>query len=250
MDLMKRLGPSLHSLVLFGSCLSPLTRRAGSIPDLFAFVDDLDGALARLGASALVRRAARWMPPTTLPLDGAAKLTLVALPVHLAAERDLYLAGRLSKRTEVLWTRDAALPAQLADEAARIVVEAAALGLPRRCPLDDAVLRCLQLSYAAEIRPERPAKARALYRAFPDYYAARFRPLLVACARARGVALAGDTLLDERPAAARASDERALRTLLRRSRARFALRIAKQALVYRGWPGYLYRKIGAIYGLQ
>jgi hypothetical protein len=233
----------IHTVVRFGSCLSPSTRRPDSIPDLLALVDDLDATLRALQQPRVVRGLARVLPPLTLAADGA-KLNLIEPSVALAelrARRDLYLAGRLSKRLEIVLARDRTIDA-LVDEAVRAVVESAALGLPRRISLDDAVLRCLQISYLAEVRPEGADKARALHDAFPDFYRARFRPLVEAHARARGLAITRDAVVDDRPPAVRIAEARALRSLLLRSRTRAVLRWPKQALVYRGWLPYVIGK--------
>src|SRR5262245_39304870 len=99
----ERLSPQLRSLLLFGSYLSNETRRQGSIPDLFALVDDLDESLIRLGSGRLARRVSPFLPPTTLAFSASgifAKLNLIepqTLSHAIKTLPDLYLAGRLSK---------------------------------------------------------------------------------------------------------------------------------------------------------
>ena len=249
--------PGLRALALFGSCLSEVTRRPDSIPDLLAVVDDLDAAVAALGAGRLARRAARLLPPATVALrDPAgttlAKLNLVepaAVDAALAGaldHGDLYLAGRLSKRVELLHARDAACAAAFAaalDRAADVVVEAVLLAPPRRLPLAAAVRRCLAISYAAEVRPERAARLDALYDSYAPGHDARFAPRLAAAAAARGFRLDADVLTDDRPDAARAAGARQLRRLLRRGRLRALARWPKQALLYDGWLRYVAGKL-------
>lgn len=250
-----RHGPGLRSLTLFGSCLAPTTRRVGSIPDLFALVDDLDTALKREGIGPIARVAARFLPPATVALrdpahgDTLAKLNLIepgTLERALVAPRDLYLAGRLGKHTRTLWTRDEAcgpeLEALLA-AAARTVVELVLSGLGPRCALDAAVQRCVAISYAAEVRPESPAKIEALQRAFAAEYDARYRPLLVARASLLGLGIEDDSLVDRRAPEAVRRARRARDALLLRGRMRSVARWPKQAMLYRGWLPYLAGKL-------
>jgi hypothetical protein len=248
------IGPDLRALALFGSCLSPRTRRAGSIPDLFASVDDLDGVLGRLGVGVLGRWAARVLPPITLAFRGPggtplAKLNLIdptTLAAALAARRDLYLAARLGKRVELAYARDAVCHDELEvaqSLAARTMAEVALLGRPRRWSRQHAIERCVTVSYEAEPRPETPTKVRALFDAFAAHYVARFGALVDAVAAERGLVLVDDAFVDERSSAVRAREARSLRRLLFRSRLRMMARWPKQALVYRGWLPYLVQKI-------
>lgn|GEM_PF-2020502 len=250
-----RHGPALRSLILFGSCLSPAMQKPGSIPDLFAFVEDVPAALRREGVGGLARRVARALPPTTIALhapwrrEAVAKLNLIepsTVRAELQAPRDLYLAGRLGKHTRTLWSRDDACAreiGELLDQAAARIVEIVLGGLPAQCPLELAVQRCVAISYEAEIRPESDLRVQATYRAFAAEYQARYRPLLVSRAGARGFEVRGDTLVDARGAESARRDQRGFRALLLRSRVRSVARWPKQALVYRGWYSYVLGKI-------
>jgi hypothetical protein len=257
-----RHGAGLRSLTLFGSCLAPTTRRPGSIPDLFALVDDLDVALTQEGIGPVARAAARFLPPATVALrdrgrrDAVAKLNLVepaTVERELRAPRDLYLAGRLGKHTRTLWVRDEACARELyglLGAAATTIVEVVLNGLGPRCALEVAVRRCVAISYAAEVRPESPAKIEALHRAFAAEYDARYRPLLVAHARARGLVVEGDDLVDHRAPEAALVALRDRDALLSRSRIRSVARWPKQAMLYRGWLPYLAGKLRRAWGLM
>jgi hypothetical protein len=250
-----RHGAGLRSLTLFGSCLAPTTRRPGSIPDLFALVDDLDVALKHEEIGPIARVVARFLPPATVALrDGerrgaVAKLNLVeprAAERAVRAPRDLYLAGRLGKHTRALWVRDEACARELGallDAAATTIVEVVLDGLGPRCALEEAVRRCVAISYAAEVRPESPAKIEALQSAFAAEYEARYRPLLVARARARGLTVEDGDLVDRRAPEAALGALRDRDALLSRSRIRSVARWPKQAILYRGWLPYLAGKL-------
>lgn len=247
------LGPNLRSLVLFGSCLSDATKRPGSIPDAFAVVDALDPALDALNVSAFGRRVARFLPPATLRLEAGgvaiAKLNVVdgaTLARQAGGRTDLYLTGRLSKRTECVFTRDDAARVEIdgVRAAAReAVARLALIGLPRRTTIDPVLRRCVSLSYDAEPRPEKPAKIRALYDAFADWYPPRYLPLLYGRARSLGIRIDGESLVDERPDAVRQAELRGYRALVRRSWLRAAARWPKGMALYRGWFPYLVGKL-------
>lgn len=250
--------PGLRALVLFGSTLSPATRRPTSIPDLLAIVDDLGAALPAFDL-AWPAPVARWLgrplPPVTCALRDPgwapplAKVNVVTFDAAHAVLRrpdDLSLAGRLAKKTCLLWTRDAGARADteaLLDRAVEVMAGTTTLGLPRVITLASASRRCFALSYRAEPRPERAAQIAVRYRAFAADLVARYGPRLAAAARARGIDVVPGGLIDRRPSSVRRRDARALARLLVRSHARTLLRWTRQALVYRGWLSYVAGKL-------
>ncbi len=244
------LGSQLRSLVLFGSCLSDTTQRPGSIPDLFAVVEDLDAALVALEVPRLGRLIAGLLPPVTLSFQSQAKLNVIdaaSLARELAAQTDLYLAGRLGKRTECLYARDETCRIEidrLRATARTAIAHVALLGLPRVTTLEPVLHRCVGVSYEAEPRPEKPAKIRALYDAFADWYPPRYAPLLIARALSLGIAVNGESLVDQRSDRVRAKEALLLKALLRRSWFRAMARWPKGILLYRGWFPYLVGKLG------
>jgi hypothetical protein len=257
-DRLARDVPGLRAVLLFGSTLSPEMRKQTSIPDLVAIVDDVGAALPSFDL-ALPPPLARWLacplPPVTFALresgsaDTVAKVNVVSFDgVRAALVRpdDLSLAGRLAKKTRLLRVGDDRARAEieaLLDEAAEVMARATTLALPRVVTLEEASRRCFALSYRAEPRPETAAQIAIRYRAFADDYRARYGPRLASAARARGIDVAGDSLVDRRPASVRRRDVRALARLLRRSRVRALLRWSRQLFVYRGWLPYLAGKL-------
>jgi hypothetical protein len=253
--LRERIGDGLRSLVLFGSCLSARLRRPGSIPDFLAILDEgsLKSALPRLGCRTLTRCLASILPPLTLALrpDGQgaalAKLNLIEARTaddELARLPDLYLAGRLSKRTAVLYARNPSCQAELqrfCARAALAVAELTVLDLPRRFSLSTAVRACISLSYRAEVRPEGAQKWELLYDSFAAHYDEFFAAPLFAAAVAKGLRWDGQLGLfrDERTDSARGAGRAELLALVRRSRRRSVLRWPKQVLVYQGWLAYV-----------
>jgi hypothetical protein len=248
--------PGLRAAVLFGSTLSSTTRRPGSIPDVFALVDDLDEALARFGVPAWARRLARGLSPATIALGEEltsgpiiAKLNLATpgqVKEALARLRDLSLAGRLAKKTRSLVHRNAETRAEmttLLDAAAGAMARTATLGLPRHLPLEEACRRCFALSYRAELRPERPAQIDARFEAFAADYRASYQQRLITAAQARGIQLMDGALIDRRPTSVRRHEAWQLSRLLWRGRLRALARWGRQPLLYRGWFPYLVGKL-------
>lgn len=251
-ELTARLGSNLRAAWVFGSFVTPGVRRPDSIPDLVALVDDRARAVGALARGPLVRWLCAPLPPAILRLsvgERAAKLNLFT-PADAAealdAPRDLYLVGRLSKASRLLYARDASCAAQhdaLRAAAEQVMAGLALQDLPPRCLLDDAVRACLRLSYRAEVRPERPARLEAAFADHAAEYRARYAPALLGHAARRGLIVEGEALVDPRPEDARQVEAAALAALLRRSRRRFLLRMLRQGLVYRGAVGYLIGKL-------
>jgi hypothetical protein len=228
-----------EALFTYGSTLSPLTRKRDSRPDHFAIVSDLGAALRELGHPLLARVAKRMIQPITVAHDGG-KLSLITREAaRRELGRDLYLAGRLSKKLQ-LHHGDIA---ELIEEAAHIVVEISALDLPRQISIEEAVLRCLAISYRAEVRPENERKPRALYDAFPDFYLARFAPLVEAHARSRGLEVIRGSLIDRRASTVRSAEAKELHRYLLRCRWRSVARWPQQLMIFRGSIGYVLTKL-------
>jgi hypothetical protein len=257
-DRLARDVPGLRAVLLFGSTLSPETRKSTSIPDLFAIVEDVGAALPSFDLALpppLARWLARPLPPVTFALRESASAQTVAkvnvvsfdgVRAALVRPDDLSLAGRLAKKTRLLRAGDdraRAEAAALLDEAVRVMARATTLALPRVVTLEEATRRCFELSYRAEPRPETAAQIAIRYRAFADDYRARYGPRLAAAANARGIDVAGNSLVDRRPASVRRRDARALTRLLRRSRVRALVRWSRQIFLYRGWLPYLAGKL-------
>lgn len=230
--------PGVRSLAMFGSCLSPLTKSPTSIPDWFAVVDDVGEALRALGYGPLARAMARLLPPAVV----VPKLNLVTseqLAEQLFARNDLYFGGRLGKKTELVYARDAVCAAQwdAATATARATMaELALCAQPREVPLETVLRRCISLSYDAEVRPERPEKVRALFDAFAPWYREQYTPLLKHRAQ-------GGLVIDDRPDDVRAAEARALGRLLFRSRVRSVARWPKNLVLYRGAVTYVLQKL-------
>ncbi len=234
-------GEAVLAILLYGSRIHPPRDRAPSMLDFIVLVDDYDG----LPTSRFRKRLCRILPPTVFYLEvptpaGSSlrcKYNIVSatdLDAALAESmRDVYLAGRMSKRTRTMYVRDAAAAQQLANwrktAAARLHGLALTL-LTEEFRLEEYAAAYLGASYLGELRPAEPGKPRKLYEADQTYYDALFTALLSGERRTpRGYAglVASD-------AAAIALRKRAVR-LMRRSRRRGILRWPKHIATIDQW---------------
>jgi hypothetical protein len=235
----------VQAVLLYGSTLWSALRGAGSHPDFIAVVDDLRGWARGLPD----RLWGAVLPPTVYHLraDGAeAKVSVVtARQLALSTEsstRDLHLAGRLSKRVALVWSRDEAARRQviLAQRAALEVMGRLALArFEDRVGLDEFLETLLGLSYESEIRIAEPGKIRGLYEVEREHYRAVGRALLAGLG---ATAIEGEPDAFRLPAGVSAPAPE-LRRRLRQSRRRAALRCPKYLATYDGWLEYLVQKL-------
>jgi hypothetical protein len=237
-------GRAVRAVLLYGSCLWPSVRGSGSHPDFIVIVDSLrtfHGSLrsALLGA---------LLPPTVIRLrqgDAYAKLSVVTveqLRSQCSADaKDLHLAGRLSKRVALVWSRDADARALVVAAQAAALRTLAPLALSRfagRVALDEFIQALLRVSYESEIRIVEPNKVATLFAAERAHYRAVADALL----RELGARVGGNPSELILPSVAATSQEQ-LERRLRRSRRRALLRFPKYLVTYDGWLDYLLQKL-------
>lgn len=156
------------------------------------------------------------------------------------------MAGRLSKRIALVWSRDASARQRI------VAAQRGALALMTRLALarfdgpdvelDPFVRTLLGLSYESEVRIVEPGKLAALFEVERDYYRSVGRALLGEIG-ATATDRAGDHFRLPMDATRWAARPAELRQWLRRSRRRAYLRWPKYLLTYDGWLEYLLRKL-------
>lgn len=240
-----RLSPRVSAVLVYGSTLWSGVRGATSHPDLIVVIDGFRGW--RRGPLDTLWGAV--LPPSVYRLrDGEAyaKLCVVTsaqLTRQTSAQaKDLHLAGRLSKRVALVWSRD--------QEARRRIVAAQAAALntmarlvlnrfPGQVELDAFMLALLGLSYESEIRISEPGKVQALFTVEAEHYRAVGRAVLLGL----GAVPLDAARTRYQLAASSVAPAAETRRLLRRSRRRAYLRWPKYLATYDGWLEYLLAKL-------
>jgi hypothetical protein len=252
--LRERYGSALRAILMYGSNL-----RAGDdsegVVDLYALVSDYDATYDR----ATLRTANRWLPPNVfyLEVDGPrhvvrckyAVLELADLPRRTAAvDSEPYFWARFAQPCALVWA---------ADDAARETVVAALVSAVATfvrfgvafapVPFDarDLWTGAWRATYGAEIRPERPGAADALYERNGARFAAATAlavpllpwPATVFEAHGRTV-FRVDMPGRERQRAVRAWGRRRLR-----AKGLFLRRLLRTGLIFEGGPDYVLWKI-------
>lgn len=232
----KRHPVGVAAVLGYGSWYTSGLRKPVSFPDVYLVVDDYRCVLAK----ATHRWWNRYLPPNVYFVwsEGPGRHVLrgkynVISRADLAREcgpgmRDVYNAGRLTKRLWLAWSRDDAVHAEVLERLleAHTVLTAAALALlPERFMLERFSLELLALSYRGEARLEGWERVRALHAAHAPYYREVHALLIDAFAAATGlVEPAGADETRKVPDAAWATLRRRTHRLLRRSRRRGYLR--------------------------
>ena len=243
-----RYGQKLEAVIFYGSCLSAATSSPTSTPDFFVVTSD-----GELPSHARLTRALHALVPPasqSAQLGGEERRFFKYVYLDLGqleglcseAMKDLFAAGRLSKRVALVHVRDrAALERVVRALTAAVVslVPIACALLPPSFELGDYVETGVGLSYQSEYRIEVPGKVAALIRAFPDYYQELYRRVLEVAAERRLVRREGEryqSLLT--PAQRSAAIAR-----LARSRRRGLLRWPKVLLTMDGWGEAVLQKL-------
>jgi hypothetical protein len=230
------------AVLLYGSSLWSELHGSGSHPDFFVIVDSL-----RAWHRGLVPRLLNAiLPPSIYRLrvggqEAKVSITSVAQLKRYCSPRapDLHHLGRLSKRVALVWARDDAARATVAEAqraALQTLTPLALSGLGETVAIDDFMYRLLRLSYEAEVRIVEPGKVAALFDVEREHYRAIGRELLASF----GALVDDDEAELPRGCGAPPAE---LESRLRRSRRRAILRWPKYILTFDGWLDYVMAKL-------
>ncbi len=188
----------VRAVIGYGSWYVAGLRKPKSFPDVYLVVDDYEG----FHQNAFHVWWNRTIPPNVYFLwsDGEGHREVrgkynVISAADLEREcgpalRDVYNAGRLTKRVWLAWTRDDADRAWLVEQllAAHCTLAPVALALlPERCTREDFSLELLGISFRGEPRLEGWERVRALYDADAAHYRALHDVLLDAFGESTGL---------------------------------------------------------------
>lgn len=261
-------GASLRAVILFGSRLVGSSPGQHSAIDFFVIVENYRAFYAGLRANGLLRRRPallvalnHWLPPNVIALratreDGPRTKCIVMSAAHFthalsARSRDHFCKGRLAQRVELVFTRDDAVRTEVLatlDRAREETLDWVPAHLPASFTVDDFCLRMLEISYAAEIRPESRARVREVAVVQREALRQIFGPLLAERGPAHGIEVHDGHFVGR----ARISIAARLRKWMyfRHSRQRATLRWLKYTLTYEDWLDYIVQKIHRRTGMQ
>lgn len=244
-------GDSALAVIGYGSCIRDTDPTDGLL-DLYVIVSDYRAAYRQRR----LRWANRVLPPNVfyaaLPLGDATVRVKYGVIAMTDFEGGLtraflpYLWGRFAQPSRLVWARDQAtregLVTAFAGAAQRLLKSAQPL-VPSPFTADELWVRALALSYATELRPESPERARVIVSRDADYYR-RLTAALAAAGRIDCEIHEDGTYVDapvKRAKAARARLAWFGRRWLGRGAA--VLRLAKASLTFSGGVDYAAWKI-------
>jgi hypothetical protein len=177
--LLRRYDRAVLAVLFYGSCLRTGDDLDGLV-DLYVIVDDY----RYVHDSALKATLNRLLPPSVFYLElpfGEKKVRCKYAVLSMADLRKgtsprwfhSYLWGRFCQPTALVYWRDASTRVQVDRAMARAVVTfltRVVPCLPPRFTIRELWCKGLELSYRAEVRPERPDQQARLFDAAPDYF--------------------------------------------------------------------------------
>ncbi|GAB4290344.1 MAG: hypothetical protein Kow0090_03420 [Myxococcota bacterium] len=240
-------GEKLEAVIFYGSCLSEKTRKPDSTPDFFVIT--ADGKIAN--HSFFTRLLHNFVPPNsqTARLEGGTLFKYIHLDTEQLQSatnpgmKDLFVAGRLSKRVKLVYLRDdgvkKAVVASLLNALYSILPLAFAF-LPHRFSFRELLRAAVGVSYLSEWRVEAAGKIEALISASSEYYERLYREA-AETAEERGLIKKAEDDMYEKALLIDA-EKRAKRFMLA-SRIRGVLRWPKYLLTVKGWSEIIVSKI-------
>ena len=247
--LKKIYGQKLEAVIFYGSCLSPKMRSATSTPDFFAIVSD--GKIS--GHSFFTRALHFYVPPATqtarLDTPDSTVFKYLYLDLQQLAAvcghhmKDIFAAGRLSKRVKLIYYRDEKAKQDVVSALASAVVSLTApvcASLPQQFTFQQYLKTFVGFSYLGEYRIETPGKVDSILGSFEDYLF-DLHSLSLEAAESHGlIRAANEDLYDNLTSE---PQKRAARKLLRRSKARGLMRWPKVGLTVGHWSEVLFGKL-------
>ena len=169
-----RHGSAAIAVLFYGSCLrQPETQLAESLLDFYVLVDDYKAAYDRPWLAV----ANRLLPPNVFYLEipfGADKLRTKYAVISLeqfrrgtsAAAANVSLWARFSQPARLIWSRDPAIAAAVAEACTEAVLTMLGAIRPQQPETEDPEslwVAAFQATYRAELRPEGSNRARHIY---------------------------------------------------------------------------------------
>ncbi len=250
----------LISVILYGSCLHPLTRKPTSSPDFYIILDSYRRALPNIFHSVLNR----ILPPNVYYIQLKKGNGLIEAKYNTITLKDLeretalsagslFTLGRFSKRLGLIYIKSG-----YEDRIINCIYNAIltnaflALGVVKdEFTLDEFIISLLALSYVGEVRIERNTKTKELFDAFGDFYRFVYSRILKEFEIYIKAVICNDghyrlNLSEEEMRIRREHTQR----LIRRSRRLSILRWPKSIYTFRNYVDYLILKVERSKGIK
>jgi len=178
-QLQHKYGDAVVAVIFYGSCMHDVSVGEGVV-DLYLVVDDYSSVLPSRSAAL----AAWLLPPAVHFLQVEEKGRMLRAKYALFSRTDFisgtskgwfhgYLSARMAQPVALLYARDAKQQAMIYQCLSRAVVTLAGRSLPMlpaRFQADDLWIKALSLSYASELRTEKPGYAEKVMNRDRAYY--------------------------------------------------------------------------------
>jgi hypothetical protein len=255
-------GGDLVAVIFFGSRLVGTSPDEGSAADLVVvvenylrFYESIGSRLPAARHSGIMASLNRALPPNIIYLNdpggmrAGSKCFVVSdhdLELGLSADaKDHFFRGRLAQRVHIVYARsdrDRAVIEQRIDAARRLAVEWVPLYMTDESfGVLDFCRGMLEVSYAAEIRPEARTRVTEVFRAQASFFRLVYGRVLQDAVREGRLVADGDRFrLAKKPSW---RERRRWARFFRRSQARATLRWFKYMLTFDDWLDYIVQKV-------
>lgn len=257
-------GRNLVGVIFFGSRLLGTSPGEGSAADLFVVVENYLRFYEAIGSrlptsrhSGIMAALNRALPPNIIYLNdpgglrAGAKCFIVSegdLALGLSPEaKDHFFRGRLSQRVGVVYARserDRVAMERRMEASRHLTLAWVPMYLPETFTVLEYCRRMMEVSYAAEIRPEARARVAEVYESQVSFFRLAYGRVLQEGVR-DGVLATVDGAPDQYRLAQRPSLRERWRvsSFFRRSKQRATLRWFKYMLTFDDWLDYIVRKV-------
>jgi hypothetical protein len=261
-------GRNLVGVVFFGSRLLGTSPGEGSAADLFVvienylrFYESIGSRLPTSRHSGIMAALNRVLPPNIIYLNdpggmrAGAKCFIVSegdLAMGLSPEaKDHFFRGRLSQRVHVVHARserDRVAMERRIEAARHLTLDWVPLYLPKTFDVLEYCRRMMEVSYAAEIRPEARNRSAEVYAAQRSFFRLAYGRVLQEGHRSGILAAEGARFRLVKSPTFR--ERWGTAAFFRRSKVRATVRWGKYMLTFDDWLDYIVRKVERRSGLR
>lgn len=177
-------GKNVLGIVVYGSCLSSVTKSSTSTPDFFVIVDAYDTFYAKWSHKVLNS----FLPPNIyhFHVEGQPSkysvVSLARLQREVQRPSDMYLVGRFSKKMVLGYAKNPAFENTFTEIQAQAIKTVARMTLnlmPTSFKLEDFCIEAIGLSYKGDVRVESADKIKKLFESDPEHYQAVYTKALL-----------------------------------------------------------------------